>query len=660
MADDRIVISSEPGLTPDEIARRSFPVVFRGYDQDQVRRFLKKVGDELIEAREREKELGRALDEARGQLAHPELDEATLTAALGEETTRILRSAREAAADMRTKAEERVARMVQEADEHGERLRLEAENVLARRVEEADEAAANIRAAAEADARAVHDRVEAEIGAAKARGKEMVAEAHAVRERVIGDLARRRRAAQIQIEQLLAGRDRLRETYTAVRRTLDEVTAELERAENEARQAAEAAHRRVVAAPPDDSDLAVYTAPPPEEPMAAPEPSAEREVGPEAAPGAPEVTAAPPSFVPPEPEPAEAPRPSLVRLQPFDEEEGVRIIGPSTSVAAPAPAVPPTAGTEPRHVVVGAAQPPASASVEEHHEGSVDDLFARLRAERQAAVTKAEEVLATPAPEDAQEADVAPASKPAAADDAAEVEAEQAKGVVEGEEAEDVEADDQETRERRAVLDRRDECIEPAASDIVRRLKRVLQDEQNEILDRLRQSRGRGRAEDALPSAADQAGRYRDAASAPLADAARAGAAFGGAPAVDVPTRDWAQALADELVGGLRERISRSLEADGDGTDAAESLGAAYRQWKTERIDQIARHHIAVAFNAGVLAGAPDGAVLRWVFGDPGPCPDCDDNALAGPTPKGEVYPTGQEHPPAHAGCGCLLVVVPG
>src|SRR5437763_2381482 len=233
MPDDRIVISSEPGVTADESGRRSFPVVFRGYDQDQVRRFLKKVSDEMVAAREREQQLRQALEEARSTLAHPELDEATLTAALGEETTRILRSAREAAADMRTKAEERVARMVQEADEHGTRTRLEAENVLARRVEEADEVAANIRAAAEADAKAVHDRVQGEFDAAKGRGKEMIAEAQAVRERIIGDLARRRRAAQIQIEQLLAGRDRLLETYKSVQRTIDEVSAELAHAEDQ-------------------------------------------------------------------------------------------------------------------------------------------------------------------------------------------------------------------------------------------------------------------------------------------------------------------------------------------------------------------------------------------------------------------------------------------
>jgi len=29
---------------------------------------------------------------------------------------------------------------------------------------------------------------------------------------------------------------------------------------------------------------------------------------------------------------------------------------------------------------------------------------------------------------------------------------------------------------------------------------------------------------------------------------------------------------------------------------------------------------------------------------------------MAGPTPKGERYPTGQPHPPAHTGCRCLVL----
>src|SRR5436305_8031798 len=562
MADDRIVISSEPGATPDEVARRSFPVVFRGYDQDQVRRFLKKVSDEMVAAREREQQLRQALEEARSTLAHPELDEATLTAALGEETTRILLSAREAANDMRTKAEERVARMVQEADEHGARLRLEAENVLARRVEEADEVAANIRAAAEADATHVHDRVQAELDAAKARGREMIAEAQAVRERIIGDLARRRRAAQIQIEQLLAGRDRLIETYGSVRGMLDDITAQLEHAEDEARGAAEAAHRRVVATPSDDSDLAEYAAGGVDEPRPVeelqsiePEPAQPEPTAPE-----PDAWALPePPVTPParaaaaaaaEPEPADAPRPSLVRVEPFDEEEGVRIIGPVSQVSA--------------RVAESESEPepePASAPVAEQAAPSpgpvVEDLFARLRAERQGAVIKAQKVL-----EKEQPAPI----------EAAVVDVEEHAGPVDDEPAEDATAADGD----RQLLHERDECLEPVASDLARRLKRVLQDEQNEILDRLRQNKGRTRVEDALPGARDQAARYRDAASAPLSQAADAGASFNGNAAPgDVPSGAWAQALGDELVNGLRERISRSLATVGeaaDGNDAADSV----------------------------------------------------------------------------------------
>ena len=66
---------------------------------------------------------------------------------------------------------------------------------------------------------------------------------------------------------------------------------------------------------------------------------------------------------------------------------------------------------------------------------------------------------------------------------------------------------------------------------------------------------------------------------------------------------------------------------------------------------------IAAGVAMAVFGATPDATPLRWVVDDDGgPCPDCDDNALAGPTPKGQPYPTGQPHPPAHAGCRCLLV----
>jgi len=72
----------------------------------------------------------------------------------------------------------------------------------------------------------------------------------------------------------------------------------------------------------------------------------------------------------------------------------------------------------------------------------------------------------------------------------------------------------------------------------------------------------------------------------------------------------------------------------------------------------VARPHATTAFVRGAVAAAPDGISLRWIVDDEVPCPDCDDNALAGPTPKGQKFPTGQLHPPAHQGCRCVLVAM--
>lgn len=50
-----------------------------------------------------------------------------------------------------------------------------------------------------------------------------------------------------------------------------------------------------------------------------------------------------------------------------------------------------------------------------------------------------------------------------------------------------------------------------------------------------------------------------------------------------------------------------------------------------------------------------DGASSRWIVDNGGvACPDAEDNALAGGVCKGDPFPTGDLHPPAHPGCRCL------
>ena len=86
--------------------------------------------------------------------------------------------------------------------------------------------------------------VEAAAAEARREGREMVAEAQRVRERMLGDLARRRRQARQQVEQLMAGRERLLESFDAARQVIEVATQDLRAALPEARQAAEAAGRR--------------------------------------------------------------------------------------------------------------------------------------------------------------------------------------------------------------------------------------------------------------------------------------------------------------------------------------------------------------------------------------------------------------------------------
>ena len=249
MDDERIVISSSAAIAPEAVAGKGFTTSMRGYQPAEVRQFLNRVADEMAAAVAREAELRRELHDALTRAAHPELDESVLTSSLGEHAGRLIASARETAAAITAEAERTAAATLRDAEFRIARIRQEADTLMARRVDEADGVSASLRQSAEADARSIRDQAQAEaeaaIQAARSHGKEMVAEARAVRERMLGDLARRRRVAEVQLEQLRVARGRLVEAYEVVRRTLEEVTAELAAAEPEARLAAEAVGRRM-------------------------------------------------------------------------------------------------------------------------------------------------------------------------------------------------------------------------------------------------------------------------------------------------------------------------------------------------------------------------------------------------------------------------------
>jgi DivIVA domain-containing protein len=207
----------------------------------------------------------------------------------------------------------------------------------------------------------------------------------------------------------------------------------------------------------------------------------------------------------------------------------------------------------------------------------------------------------------------------------------------------------------------RDAALEEATTDLVRRGKRALQDEQNDILDGLRRQRGKIDTTKVLPSVEDQLTRWAHVLQPSVDTAYAAGASSAGGAGGAAP-RALLTELATTSVTPLRERLAGSLESIDARTPAdteiaiAQSLGARYREWRGEQLENALGDALAVAYSRGVFDAAPDGARLRWVPATVGKCPDCDDNALE-PTTKGSDFPTGQPHPPAHPGCRCLLVL---
>jgi hypothetical protein len=88
--------------------------------------------------------------------------------------------------------------------------------------------------------------------------------------------------------------------------------------------------------------------------------------------------------------------------------------------------------------------------------------------------------------------------------------------------------------------------------------------------------------------------------------------------------------------------------------DPGDRVGAAFREWRGERVERLAGDAATQAFSSGVTATAGSHDV-RWVVTSATGCSDCADNALAGALAAGEAFPTGHHHPPAHPGCRCLV-----
>ena len=586
--------------SPASVADAGFATGRRGFDQGEVRDFLRMVAAELGRLQERERFLERELrtSQANPDMASVELDEVTLTRLLGEETARVLTTARESAAEIRQKAEQSAAQMLTEASDEAARLREEAEVEASRR-----------RSDAGADA-------EAELSMAKQQGREMVNEARAYRERVLSELARRRELAREQIEQLLHGRDRLMQSFERARLVAVDVVAELQ----------------PIGEPDEYVNLSPTTGPVPvmvpNSPRPAETPVMRSDID----------------------EPVETVQAVADDIDTIDETIDVVHVEIDETIEEAMEADPTDATVEPATtdvVVESVDQTEPETAVEdeaveneavedevvedevvEARDDVVVDLFARLRADSSIVVVD----------------DTGDEPEP-----------------VPGDTADELDAADEET-----PFDQRDADLTPLIVASAKKLKRVLADEQNEVLDALRRSEPVRELADLLPLPADHLARFRVAIVDDLLAAANAGASLvspGRVARITKPDGNKAvqagDAVLDEwLIVPLRERLDRCV-ADGDGDNAgiAKRVRAVYRECKTQHIDEQLDDVIRAAHGSGLFSVIKSGTAVDWVS-DPShaACADCNDNTLGGAVAAGVAFPTGHLFPPAHLGCRCLLL----
>jgi hypothetical protein len=220
------------------------------------------------------------------------------------------------------------------------------------------------------------------------------------------------------------------------------------------------------------------------------------------------------------------------------------------------------------------------------------------------------------------------------------------------------------------VFGQRDASLTPIIVACARKLKRVLADEQNEILHTLRRKDPVNTIDTMLPWQTEQVERYAASIVADLEKAALVGAASidNGTTKehrADInragATKAAVEAMTTTILVPLRERLERAVaDAAGDNEELAGMVRGIYREWKTQRIDEHLDDVARAAFGRGALAAVVPGTKVCWMVDPNGPaCPDAEDNALAGEVPAGQPFPTGHDGAPAHEGCRCMLALAP-
>jgi cell division septum initiation protein DivIVA len=184
--------------SPGEVANAEFQIVRRGYDPLEVQAFARAVSTELLRLGTENQALRQQVELLESRVATG-LDEQSIAQFLGEETTRLLTAARDTAAGVVSRAEQKAARTTEQALDDARRIRTEAN------------------ADATAERRSASD-----------DARQMINEASTHRRTVLTELSRRRDLACSQLSDLLRGREVLVQSLAHLAGTAGDLIARLD------------------------------------------------------------------------------------------------------------------------------------------------------------------------------------------------------------------------------------------------------------------------------------------------------------------------------------------------------------------------------------------------------------------------------------------------
>jgi DivIVA domain-containing protein len=200
-------------LDPQALARVDFAFVRRGYSTEQVDSVLQQAASALAAAQRRMADLTDEVESLRDQEPPPDvadLDDNELMLRLGEKTARVLEAARESAAELEHKSQERATATVNRAKEEALRIRSEAERVMREtraRIEalekDTDRKVRELRLAAEADADRLRTQAEEVLRSSRADAHAVEQEATTRAETLTQEATENAARARAKVEALL-------------------------------------------------------------------------------------------------------------------------------------------------------------------------------------------------------------------------------------------------------------------------------------------------------------------------------------------------------------------------------------------------------------------------------------------------------------------------